>query len=106
MTGPVVELNLDDSLATYTLHHQMAWRRPTAAQRGLPPTFPKAPRQELAMAQVNPSALAPAFAGRHVPKPLPFDPAKDWEEVERRLVQATAARTEVHETREATWNPG
>jgi len=28
------------------------------------------------MAQPHPSALAPAFAGRHEPKPLPFDPAK------------------------------
>src|SRR5689334_13241762 len=29
------------------------------------------------MAQAsNPSALAPAFAGRHEPRPLPFDPAK------------------------------
>jgi Fe-Mn family superoxide dismutase len=28
------------------------------------------------MAQANPSALAPAFAGRHEPKPLPFDPGK------------------------------
>jgi superoxide dismutase, Fe-Mn family len=30
----------------------------------------------------------------------------DWEAVERRLVQATAGRSESHETREATWNPG
>jgi len=30
----------------------------------------------------------------------------DWEEVGRRLVQATATRTAAQETREATWNPG
>jgi Fe-Mn family superoxide dismutase len=29
-----------------------------------------------AMAESNPSALEPAFAGRHEPKPLPFDPSK------------------------------
>jgi len=28
------------------------------------------------MAQANPSALALSFAGRHEPKPLPFDPTK------------------------------
>jgi Fe-Mn family superoxide dismutase len=28
------------------------------------------------MAQANPSGLAPAFAGRHEPRPLPFDPSK------------------------------
>lgn len=28
------------------------------------------------MAQASSSALAPAFAGRHEPKPLAFDPAK------------------------------
>jgi superoxide dismutase, Fe-Mn family len=30
----------------------------------------------------------------------------NWEEVSRRLVQATSPRTDEHETREATWNPG